>query len=98
MKTRTLVTAALAALVLALPGGGVALSASTGGHSNATKAREVARKFFQTINSRSFGRTCELMSTRFYRQNHIPDKCRLNNENSLHRSQIYRTLTLLTLF
>jgi hypothetical protein len=73
MKTRTLVTAALAGLVLAVAGGGIALSASTG-HAKAAQAREVTRKFFQTINSRSYARTCELMSTRFYRQNHIPDK------------------------
>jgi hypothetical protein len=36
----------------------------------------VVERFFQTINARHFAKTCDLMSRRFYRENHVPDKRR----------------------
>lgn len=38
------------------------------------QARAVVGEFFRTINARQFEKTCDLMSVRFYKQNHIPDK------------------------
>ena len=75
MKTRTLATAVTAAIVLAVLGLGLALHASRG-DASAAQARAVARAFFQTIDRKSFARTCDLLSPRFYRRNHVPDKRR----------------------
>jgi hypothetical protein len=66
-----------------LVGLAVATFASAGGsgsalprHGNPTvvQARAVVRRFFQTINARNFATPCDLMSVRFYRLNHVPDK------------------------
>ncbi len=74
MKTRTLATAVGAAIVLAALG--LSPSPASRGNASAAQARAVAREFFQTIDRRSFARTCDLLSARFYRQNHVPDKRR----------------------
>ena len=61
---------------------GLALTVSVGysglpnTQSREALARSTAREFFQTINARQFERTCELMSARFYRENHVPDRAR----------------------
>jgi hypothetical protein len=49
---------------------------SAHGPSREVLARSTAREFFQTINVRHFERTCALMSSRFYRDNHVPDRAR----------------------
>ena len=61
---------------------GLALTVSVGysglpnTQSREALARSTAREFFQTINARHFETTCELMSARFYRDNHVPDRAR----------------------
>jgi hypothetical protein len=55
---------------------GVAFSGSTNGAARKALARSTAREFLQTINARHFERTCELLSARFYRENHVPDRAR----------------------
>jgi hypothetical protein len=55
---------------------GVAYSGSAPPLSSEALARSTAREFFQTINARRFDRTCNLMSARFYRENHMPDRAR----------------------
>jgi anti-sigma-K factor RskA len=55
---------------------GVAFSGSAQRPSPEALARSTAREFFQTINTRHFERTCELMSVSFYRENHVPDRAR----------------------
>ena len=55
---------------------GAALSGSGHAPSREALARSTAREFFQTINTRHFERTCALMSARFYRENHLPDRAR----------------------
>ena len=74
MKTHTLVATTLAGLVLAALGLGIAFAASAGRSSAETQARVVVGEFFQTINARRFARTCDLLSSRFYRENHVPDR------------------------
>jgi hypothetical protein len=54
----------------------VASSGSAQRPSPEALARSTAHEFFQTINARHFERTCELMSARFYRENHVPDRAR----------------------
>jgi hypothetical protein len=74
MRSRTTCIAAvlvgqvLGILALAGP------SRSSAGASTAAQARAVVSEFFQTINERRFDRTCDLLSARFYEQNHVPDK------------------------
>jgi hypothetical protein len=64
---------ALAGLALTI---GVGFSGSAYGPSREALARSTAREFFQTINARHYERTCELMSARFYREQHVPDQAR----------------------
>jgi len=73
MKTRILISALFAAAALAGLGIGLALAASRG-PSAASEARAVAARFFRTIDQRHYAQTCDLLSARFYRQNHVPDK------------------------
>jgi hypothetical protein len=73
MKTRTLISALFATAALAGVGIGLALAASRG-PSAATEARGVAAQFFRTIEQRRYAQTCDLLSTSFYRRNHVPDK------------------------
>jgi hypothetical protein len=63
----------LAGLALTI---GVGFSGSNDASSREALARSTAREFFQTINNRHFERTCELLSSRFYRDNHVPDRAR----------------------
>ena len=75
MNTRTtLATAILAGQLLVTVGLGVTPASAASGRSVEARARAVVSEFFQTINARQFGKTCDLMSARFYRQNHIPDR------------------------
>src|SRR5262245_36613186 len=55
---------------------GVAFSGSANTQSREALARSTVREFFKTINARDFERTCQLMSDRFYRENHVPDRAR----------------------
>jgi len=73
MRIYGLALPALAAAVLATSG---ALAAPSGEPSAATRASAVAvvEQFFKTINARQFAKTCNLMSVRFFRENHVPDK------------------------
>jgi hypothetical protein len=73
MKTRTLIPALFTATALAGLGIGLALAAPRG-NAAAAKARAVAVQFFRTIDQRHYAQTCDLLSARFYRQNHVPDK------------------------
>ena len=75
MNTRkTLATAILASQLLAtLALGSTPVSAASGLTVEA-QARTVVSEFFQTINARQFKKTCDLMSARFYKNNHIPDR------------------------
>jgi hypothetical protein len=67
--------AVVAAVVLAVA---LAADPSSGGRRAVARAdsqaRAVVRAFFQTINTRQFGRTCDLLSVRFYREHHVPDR------------------------
>jgi len=65
----TLVTLVAAALVLVL-----SLSAPSSAASTKAKAGVVARQFMHSLNAKRFERTCRLMSTRFYRENHVPSR------------------------
>jgi hypothetical protein len=73
MKTRTLISALFAATALGGLGIGLAL-AGFHGDSAAVQARAVASQFFRTIDQRRYAQTCDLLSARFYRQKHVPDK------------------------
>ena len=76
MSTRRLILAVAALLVLALTTLGVAFSHSADQPAREALARNTAREFFQTINARRFDQTCNLMSARFYRVAHMPDRAR----------------------
>jgi hypothetical protein len=77
MRTRTtLATAILAGQLLATLGLGVAPVSAARGLTLEAQARTVVGEFFETINARQFGKTCDLLSRGFYRQNHIPDRKR----------------------
>jgi len=77
MKTRrTLAAAAAAGVAAGVLGLGIAFAALSSSASFEAQARAVAGEFFQTINSRRFARTCDLMSARFYREKHVSDKKR----------------------
>jgi hypothetical protein len=73
MKTRILISALFAAGALAGLGIGLALAGSDG-DSGAVQARAVASQFFRTIDQRRYAQTCDLLSARFYRQNHVPNR------------------------
>jgi hypothetical protein len=60
-------------LTAAALGLGLACGAS---ESSETQAAAVATSFFRSLDARDYAGTCELMSTRFYRQNHVPSKAR----------------------
>ena len=62
-----------AVAALAGLGIGLALAASHGSRA-AEEARAVALQFFRTLDQRRYAHTCDLLSTRFYRLNHVPDK------------------------
>jgi hypothetical protein len=64
----------LAGLALATTASGNGTGASHGGNANDVQARAIVRRFFQTINDHDFAKTCDLMSARFYRLNHVQDK------------------------
>jgi hypothetical protein len=76
MTTRTLTATLFAAAALAGLGIGFALAAPRGNTAAtaAAEARSVAVTFFRTIDQRRYGQTCDLLSTSFYRRNHVPDK------------------------
>lgn len=77
MKARTiLATAALTGQLLATVALGITPASAASGLSTEAQARALVSRFFQTINARQFGQTCDLMSVRFYRENRIPDKRR----------------------
>lgn len=65
------VLAGLLVLAVRLP-----LASPADGRSAQGEARTVVAKFFATINSRRFDETCDLLSERFYRLNHVPSKAR----------------------
>jgi hypothetical protein len=74
MRIRTNIGVAIlasAALGFAAPG-----VAADSGRPAVAEARQVVHRFFQTLNDRKFAKTCELMSKRFYRANHIQNKRR----------------------
>jgi hypothetical protein len=71
---KILATAILASQLLVTLGFGVMPASAASGFTAKAQARGVVSRFFQTINARQFAKTCDLMSTRFYRANHIPDK------------------------
>lgn len=73
---RTLVTAAVAAAAFTSLAGATVHSHQASARSTEARARAVATEFLRTINTRQFERTCELLSTRFYRQNHVPSRAR----------------------
>src|SRR5215831_19882057 len=50
--------------------------ASEASESSETQAAAVATSFFRSLDARDYAGTCELMSTRFYRLNHVPSKAR----------------------
>jgi hypothetical protein len=72
-KWLTLGVTAIAGFALTV---GVAFSGSGHGQSREALARATTREFFQTINARHFERTCQLMSARFYRENHVQGRAR----------------------
>ena len=55
---------------------GVGFSSNAEEPSREALARGTVREFFQSINTRHYERTCELMSARFYRNNGVPDRAR----------------------
>ena len=71
---KTLAAAILAGQLLAAPVLGATTASAASGLTLEAQARTVVGEFFQTINARQFGRTCDLLSRAFYRQNHIPDR------------------------
>jgi hypothetical protein len=74
MRIRTKVGLAIlasAALGFAAPG-----VAADSGRPAAVEAQQVVHRFFQTLNDRQFAKTCDLMSRRFYRANHVQSKRR----------------------
>ena len=75
MKTRkALATAILAGQLLTILGLGITPASAANGVTVEAQARAVVSEFFQTINARQFGKTCDLMSVRFFKQNHILDR------------------------
>jgi hypothetical protein len=73
---RTLVTIAVAAAVVVSLAGATVDSQKGTARSTEARARAVAAEFIRTINAKRFEQTCRLLSTRFYRQNHIPTRAR----------------------
>jgi hypothetical protein len=77
MKSRIgLVAAIIAGQLLAVLGlGGTPVYAASRVTAE-TEARAVVSEFFRTINAKQFGKTCDLMSVRFFRQHRVPDRKR----------------------
>jgi hypothetical protein len=73
MSIRSILVTAAATALIAL---GAAPAFPATGASLEARARAVVGEFFRTINAREFGRTCDLMSARFYKENHIPNRKR----------------------
>jgi hypothetical protein len=69
----TLATVAAAGLTGATLG---LVLAAGGGEAAQTRAAAAASTFFRSLNARHYARTCELMSARFYHDNHVPSKAR----------------------
>jgi hypothetical protein len=65
----------LAAISLSAAALGLGL-ASGASQSSETQAAVVATTFFRSLDARDYAGTCELLSTRFYRRNHVPSKAR----------------------
>jgi hypothetical protein len=77
MKVRkSLATAMIAGQLLVVLGLGGTPVSTAGRAALEAQARAAVSEFFQTINAKQFGRTCDLMSVRFFRQNRIPDRKR----------------------
>ena len=72
-KQLTLVAGVFAGFAIAT---GVGLAHSGQELSREALARNTVREFFDSINARQYDKTCELMSARFYRDNHVPDRAR----------------------
>ena len=70
----------VATAVLLLVAAGTALGIATfaapgsGSPSNEAEARAVASLFFEAINARRYDEACGLLSKRFYREHHVPDR------------------------
>jgi hypothetical protein len=73
MKTLTLMAAVGAAGIAGL---GIGFAFTPQGSSETSQARAVAESFFRTIEHKRFRQTCDLLSRRFYTENHVPDKRR----------------------
>jgi hypothetical protein len=70
-------TAAGAALALAAASAVPATAAASGPWAVArSQARTVVRTFFRTLNARQYAKTCDLLSKRFFRINHVPNRRR----------------------
>jgi hypothetical protein len=91
MKTRTLISTLFTAAALGGLGLGLALAAPRG-HDAAAEARAVVVQFFRTIDQRRYAETCDLLSARFYRRNHVPDKrhCVLGLSGGMAMAPSYR--------
>jgi len=77
MKLRALLATTLVVLgVVVAAAVGIALSPSKASASPEAKATAVARQFMRSLGTAQFARTCRLLSTRFYRENHVPSRQR----------------------
>jgi hypothetical protein len=70
------VRVALAMIAVAglIPAALVFVPGTHGSASAEARAAATVTMFFRSINARHYARTCELMSVRFYRENHVPTK------------------------
>src|SRR5262249_15370370 len=71
MRTAWGIAAAL--LVCVAVGLGMGFAYSAHGRSAEGQARAVVGLFFESVNARRFEQTCDLLSARFYRLNHVPN-------------------------
>jgi hypothetical protein len=76
MMRSALVSAAVAGVLAAVLGAGLARPASTVRVSSESQARAVASQFFGTINAKRWEVACKMMSARFYKENHVPSEAR----------------------
>jgi len=63
-------------LVVAVAAVWIAFPASNAPASPEAQAKAVARQFMRSLGTAQFGRTCRLLSARFYRENHVPSRKR----------------------
>ena len=70
--TLTLTAGAFTGLVLGLVSLGFLMPGNA--RSESAQARAVAVEFFHALNTKHFAQACDLLSSGFYRQNHVPDK------------------------